>query len=72
MGDKNLHLKEICKFTLNYFFIEDVVLVLIVKNVMKNEKFYFASYLCEIRKKCQERKLFVSKSSENDLSTIFS
>ena len=35
------------------------------KNVIKNEKFYFALNLCEIRKKCQERKLFDSKRSAN-------
>ena len=30
-------------------------LFFILKNVIKNEKFYFAPNLCEIRRKCQER-----------------
>ena len=50
----------IYKFTSSdYFLIGHVVYVLIVNNVIKNEKFYFASNLCEIRKKC----IFQSRSN---------
>ena len=42
----------IYKFTLKHFCVGHVVFVLIIKNVIKNEKFDFAPNLCEIRKKC--------------------
>ena len=35
-----VHLKKINKFTSDYFLIEHVVFVLIVKNVIKNENFF--------------------------------
>ena len=50
--DKIVYLKKIYKFTSEHFLIGTVVFVLIVKNFIKNEKFYFASNLCEIRKNC--------------------
>ena len=56
----------------NYFLIRHVVFVLIVKIVIKNEKFFFTSNLCEIRRKCQKRKLFISKRSANYLLTTYS
>ena len=51
VAGKIVHLKKIHKFTLEHFLIGHVVFVLIVKNVIKNEKFYFASNPCEIRTK---------------------
>ena len=62
--EKIFYLKKIYKFTLKHFLI-DVIFVLDVKNVMENEKFYFAANLSEIRKKLQNRKLFTSKISAN-------
>ena len=51
LADKIVHLKKIYKFTPDFFLIEQIVVVSIVKNVNKNEKFHFASNLCWIRKK---------------------
>ena len=67
--DKIVYLKK-TYFTSEHFLIGQVVFVLIVKSDIKNEKFYFAPNLCEIRKKCQEIKLFTSKISANYLFTI--
>ena len=50
-GYKIVHLKKICKFTSEHFLIGHVVLVLIVKKVIKNEKLYFALNQCKIRLK---------------------
>ena len=59
IGKKIVHPKKIFKFTSNYLLTGQVVSVLIVKNVIKNEKFHFAPNLCEIRKKFCQTKLFV-------------
>ena len=40
--DKIVHFKKMKKFTVDHFFIGYVVFVLIVKNFIKNKKFYFA------------------------------
>ena len=52
VGNQFDHLKEIYKFPEDFFLIGHVVFVLIVKNVIKNEKFHFTPNLCEIGKKC--------------------
>ena len=39
---KIVHVKKIYKFTSEHFFIGHVVFVLILKNIIKNEKFDFA------------------------------
>ena len=59
--DKRVHLKKIYKFTSEHFLIGHVVFVLIVKNVIKNEKFHFAPNLCEKRKKWWEIKCLSQK-----------
>ena len=43
----------------------------IMKNVIKNQKLNFPEKLCDIQKKCQRTKLFVSKRSKNLILTIF-
>ena len=62
---KIVNLKKIYTFTLKYFLIGHIVYILIVKNVIKNEKFFFTPNLCEIQKKCLERRLFALKRSKN-------
>ena len=49
---KIAHRKEIYNFYFNHFLIKRTVFVLIVKNVIKNQKFNFPDKLCEIRRKC--------------------
>ena len=46
--NKIVHLKKTHKFTSNYFFIGHIVFVLIVKNIIKNEKLHFTPNLCRI------------------------
>ena len=48
---KIVHLKETYKFCFDHFLIKRTVFVLIVKNVIKNQKFNFPDKLCDIRKK---------------------
>ena len=50
--DNIVHPKKIYRFTSDHFSIGRVVFVLIVKNIIKDEKFHFAPNLCGIRKKC--------------------
>ena len=52
LKSKIVYLKEIYNFDFDHFFIKSTVFVLIVKNVLKNQKFNFADKLCDIRKKC--------------------
>ena len=49
---KIVHFKKIYNFDLDHFLIKRTVLVLIVKNVIKNQKFNFPDKLCHIRNKC--------------------
>ena len=49
---KIVHLKETYKFCFDHFLIKRTVLLLIVKNVIKNQKFNFPDKLCDKRKKC--------------------
>ena len=49
---KIVHLKKIYNFYFDHFFIKRTVFVLIVKNVIKNQKFNFLDKLCDIRNKC--------------------
>ena len=49
---KILHLKKLYKFTSDYFLTTHVLFVLIVENVMKDEKFHFGPNICVIRKIC--------------------
>ena len=49
--DKILYLKKICKITRDHFLIGHVVFVLIVRNVIENEKFHFTANLCGKGKK---------------------
>ena len=52
MLSKIVHLKEIYNFDFDHFLIKRAVFVLIVKNVIKNQKFNFPDKLCDIQKKC--------------------
>ena len=45
LQSKIVHLKETYKFCFNHFMIKRTVFVLIVKNVIKNQKFNFLAKL---------------------------
>ena len=49
---KIVHLKKIYNFNFDHFLIKRTVFVLIVKNIIKNQKFNFPDKLCDIRNKC--------------------
>ena len=71
LRSKIVHLKKIYNFYFDHFFIKRTVFVLIVKNVIKNQKFNFPDKLYDIRNKCYGTKLFVLKRSINSILTIF-
>ena len=48
LRSKIVHLKEIYTFDFNHFLLKRTVFVLIVKNVIKNQKFNFPDKLCNI------------------------
>ena len=52
LKSKIVHLKKIYNFDFYHFLIKRTVFVLIVKNVIKNQKFNFPDKLCDIRNKC--------------------
>ena len=52
LSSKIVHLKEIYNFDFDYFLIKCTVFYLIVKNVIKNQKFNFPDKHCDIRNKC--------------------
>ena len=52
LRSKIVYLNKIYKFNFDHFLIRCTVFVLIVKNVIKNQKFNFPDKLCDIRKKC--------------------
>ena len=49
LGTKIVHLKKIYNFDFDHFFIIRTVFVLIVKNVIKNQKFNFPDKRCDLR-----------------------
>ena len=53
LGSKIVHLKEIYNFDFDHFLVKRTVFVLIVKNIIKNQKFNFTDKLCDIRRKCR-------------------
>ena len=52
LRSKIVRFKKIYKFCYDHFWIKCTVFVLIVKNVIKNQKFNFPDKLCNIQKKC--------------------
>ena len=52
LRSKIVHLKKIYNFDFDHFLIKRTVFVLIVKNVINNQKFNFPDKLCDIRNKC--------------------
>ena len=52
LRSKIIHIKEIYNFYFDHFLMKRTVFVLIVKNVIKNQKFNFPDKLCDIRNKC--------------------
>ena len=71
LKSKIVRLKGIYNFDFDHFLIKCTIFVLIVINTIKNKKFNFPDKLCDIRKKCYQTKLFVSKRSINLVLTIF-
>ena len=61
-----VHLKEIYNFDFDHCLIKRTAFVLIVKNVIKNQKFNFPDKLCDIRKKCLKNCSF-----QKDLQILF-
>ena len=51
LTSKIVYLKKIYNFDFDHFLIKRTVFVLIVKNVIKNQKFNFRDKLCDIRNK---------------------
>ena len=51
LSSKIVHLKEIYNFGFDHFLIKCTVFVLIMKNVIKNQKFNFPDKICNIRNK---------------------
>ena len=52
LRSKIVHLKKIYNSDFDHFLIIRTVFDLIVKNVIKNQKFNFPGKLCDIRNKC--------------------
>ena len=52
LRNKIVRSKKIYKFHFNRCLVKRTVFVLIVKNVIKNQKFNFPDKLCDIRRKC--------------------
>ena len=52
LKSKIVHLKKIYNFDFDHFLIKRTVFVLIVKNVITNQKFNFPDKLCDIGNKC--------------------
>ena len=52
LRSKIVHLKKIYNFDFDHFLIKRTVFLLIVKNVIKTQKFNFPDKLCDIRNKC--------------------
>ena len=52
LRSKIVHLKQIYNFGFDNVLIKCTIFVLIVKNVIKNQKFNFSDKLCDIRNKC--------------------
>ena len=52
LRSKIVHLKKIYNFDFDHFLIKRTIFVLIVKNVIKNQKLNFSDKLCDIQKKC--------------------
>ena len=50
LRSKIVHLKKIYNFDFDHFLIKRTVFVLIVKNVIKNQKLNFSNKLCDIQK----------------------
>ena len=58
LRSKIIHLKEIYNFDFDQFLIKRTVFVLIVKNIIKNQKFNFPDKLCDIRKIVRFKKIY--------------
>ena len=50
VGEEIVHLNKIYNYNFDYVLIGQAVFVLILKNLIKNEKLHFVPNLCEIRK----------------------
>ena len=62
LRSKIVHLKEIYNFGFDHFLIKRTVFVLIVKNVIKNQKLNFSDKLCDIQKKMLRNKMIRFKT----------
>ena len=67
LKSKIVHLKKIYNFYFDHFLIKRTVFVLIVKNVIKNQKFNFPDKLCDIRK-LRKRLFFILYIHANKLN----
>ena len=67
LTSKVIHHKENYNFDFDHFLIKRTVFVLILKNVIKNQKFNFPDKLCDIRKNVKKQNC----SFQKDLQILF-
>ena len=64
LRNKIVPFKKIYKFHFDHFLIKRTVFILIVKNVIKNQKFNFPDKLCDIRNKCEGTKFYLHQNAK--------
>ena len=67
LRNKIVRFKKIYKFYFDHFLIKCTVFVLIVKNVIKNQKFNFSDKLCDIQQNIKRQNCLFQK----DLQILF-
>ena len=67
LKSKIIHLKEIYNFYFDHFLIKRTVIVLILKNVIKNQKFNFPDKLCNVQKNVNKQNC----SFQKDVQILF-
>ena len=71
LRNKIVRFKKINKFYLDHFLTKCTVFVLIVKNVIKNQKFNFQGKLCDVQKNVMKQNCLFQKDLRILILTIF-